>query len=370
MPARCSLFRFVAFACPLLTVVGIANLPNAALADPRDIAVEVRNLSEPVRCAEKDNVYLPFQAAEKGPMPRSFRIEVLHPAYIGTLAADRQAPDWAQCDMTADPVFLGHPRETTLIDNDRFRLIAYSYPSLWRPSTVPVVIGDKREEGVHLLQLWAKEKNGQSEEVVVVYPQDGYWRGRPLSPKHLGNSAYGTSFLVGPVETEGRPIVALKTLSFDPATGDFRMEFARGGSGALAIIALDQDRLVLSVNFDGAVPDDHPFAALRSMYVTETNADAARVAWVHQDGKGWGEEQVMTFKRAATPEFWLGRTLPSRHNTSAPDVALSQFRAATVEAATPKPTLTSGEPARSDKDAPKAEAPKAMVPKALAPITR
>lgn len=360
MPDRCSLFRFVAFACPVLAAFGTVNLPHAALADPRDIAVEVRNLSEPVRCAEKDNVYLPFQAAANGPVLSSFQIEVLHPAYIGTLAADRQAPDWAQCDMTADPVHLGKPREETLVDNARYKLVAYSYPSLWRPSTVPVLIGDKREEGIHLLQLWAKEKDGPSEEVLVVYPQDGYWRGRPLSPRHLGNSAYGTSFLVGPVETEGRPIVALKALSFDPATGDFRLDFARGGSGSLAIAALDRDRLALPINFQGAVPADHPFAALRSMYVTETNADAARVAWVHEDGKGWGEAPVMGFTKASTPEFWLGRVLPSRHNTSAPDVSLSRFRAAVVEAATPKPTLTAGEPAVSETN----------VPKAMAPITR
>ena len=356
MPDRCSLFRLFAFAGPVLTALGISSLPDTARADPRDVAVEVRNLSEPVRCAEKDNVYLPFQAAANGPMPRSFHIEVLHPAYVGTLAADRQAPDWAQCDMTADPVFLGQPRETTLVDNDRFRLIAYSYPSLWRPSTVPVVIGDKREEGVHLLQLWAKSKD-RSEEVLVVYPQDGYWRGRPLSPKHLGNSAYGTSFLVGPVETEGRPIVALKTLSFDPVTGAFSMDFVRGGSGSIAISGLDENRLGLSVNFQGAVPGDHPFAALRSMYVTETNADAARVAWVNEDGKGWGEAPVMGFTKASTPEFWLGRTLPSRHNTSAPDVSLSRFRTESAAAAFPAPTLAAGEAPRPAQDAPRGLAP-------------
>lgn len=357
---RRSFFRRLAFAGPVLATLGLgvtalAGSPGSALADARDVAVEVRNLSEPVRCAEKDNVYIPIKAAANGPMPRSFRIEVLHPAYIGTLAADRQAPDWAQCDMTADPVFLGKPRETTLVDNGKFKLIAYSYPSLWRPSTVPVMVGDRREEGVHMLQLWVTE-NGRSEEVVVVYPQDGYWRGRPMSPQHLGNSAYGTSFLVGPVETEGRPIVVLKNLVFDPATGGFSMGFVRGGTGTVGISTLDQDRLALAVDFDAAVPDDHPFAALRSMYVTETNADAARVAWVNPDGKGWGEAPVMGFTNAATQEFWLGRTLPSRHNTSAPDISLSRFRAA--PSVVPAATLTSGQiqPAATQ-DAAKALAP-------------
>ena len=34
----------------------------------------------------------------------------------------------------------------------------------------------------------------------MLYPQDGYWRARPLPPVNLKWSAYGSSFLVGPVE--------------------------------------------------------------------------------------------------------------------------------------------------------------------------
>ena len=32
-----------------------------------------------------------------------------------------------------------------------------------------------------------------------------------------------------------------------------------------------------------------PFAAMRSMYVSESNADVSAVAWRVKDGAGWGE---------------------------------------------------------------------------------
>jgi hypothetical protein len=317
----------------LLCALALLGLPTVGRAeDGRAVTVEVKNLSEPVRCAEKDNIYLPFQQPAGGPAIRSFRIEVLHPAYIGTLAADRQAPDWDQCSMAGDPGFQSQPRQMVLAETDRYRLMGYTYPSLWRPDSVKVRIGDKTEDGVHLLQLWLK-RGDHAEEVLVVYPQDGYWRGRPLTPSNLKNTAYGSSFLVGPVEMDGRPIVALKDIAFDPSAGSFHMDFLRGGGATLALKSVDQERMLLEVSFDTTAPAHQPFAALRSMYVTETNADAARVAWVEPDGKGWGEAPVMSFSGGPARELWLGRSLPSRHNTSAPDVTFGPFRSAAAPAA-------------------------------------
>ena len=52
------------------------------------LAIDVVNASEPTLCAEKDNVYLKLQSGET----RRFTIEASHPAYIGTIVADRFAP--------------------------------------------------------------------------------------------------------------------------------------------------------------------------------------------------------------------------------------------------------------------------------------
>ncbi len=68
--------------------------------------------------------------------------------------------------------------------------------SFWRPNTVPVRVGDRVEQGFHVVQLWVRFRE-RAEEVLVFYPPDGYWRARPLPPPHMRWSAYGSSFLVG-----------------------------------------------------------------------------------------------------------------------------------------------------------------------------
>ena len=70
---------------------------------------------------------------------------------------------------------------------------------------------------------------------------------------------------------------------FDPATLTFRLAFERGGGATLKIDKLDRERHALDVAFDRAI-DGRPFAALRSMYVTEINNDVARIA-VREEGR-------------------------------------------------------------------------------------
>ena len=74
----------------------------------------------------------------------------------------------------------------------------------------------------------------------------------------------------------------------------------------------------------GAI-DGRPFAALRSMYVTDFNNDVARIAVREMGSKGWREDAIMAFKRATASEVWAGRIVPSRHNTSSPDMMFSAF---------------------------------------------
>jgi hypothetical protein len=290
-----------------------------------EIAAGVENRSEPGRCAEKDNVYLPFHS----PRVRSFRIEVAHPAYVGTIATDRSAPDWTSCDTWRGPSFTAKPRRVTFHETPGLWLVGHTYATDWRPNTVPTRVGDRIEEGFHLVQVWMLHQ-GQARNVLAVYPQDGYWRARPLPPAHLRDSAYGSSFLIGPVEIQERPFVALREITFEPTTNTFRLRFVRGGSATLKLDDISQERMILDVAFDDQIPTDKPFAALRSMYVTEFNSDAARVAWLTRDGNGWNEAPIMPFAGASAVAFWLGRTAPSRHNLSAPDMVFSHFRDGTL----------------------------------------
>jgi hypothetical protein len=88
--------------------------------------------------------------------------------------------------------------------------------------------------------------------------------------------------------------------------------------------ALDRDRLALDVNLDGPVTE-RPFAALRSMYVTEFNADVARIAAREPGSMSWREEPIMTYRGGKATDLWTGRLVPSRHNTSAPDIVFNRF---------------------------------------------
>jgi hypothetical protein len=104
-------------------------LLGASYAQAADsLAVDVVNASEPTLCAEKDNVYLKLQSGDV----RRFTIEAAHPAYAGTIAVDRWAPDFANCDMGADPAFKFEKRRLTIYETEEWQLVGLTFPSFWR----------------------------------------------------------------------------------------------------------------------------------------------------------------------------------------------------------------------------------------------
>lgn len=287
-----------------------------------DVAVEVRNESEPVLCAEKDNVTIKAISPEV----KHFRIEAAHPAYIAGLLRDNWDADWANCDMTGDPVFKAPvpPQRITFYESIEYWLVGYTFESFWRPAETTFRVGDRVEKGLHLVQLWKLGPKG-SYEVLVVYPQDGYWRARPLPPPQLSAAAYGSSFLFGPIEQEGRPVVNIREIEFDPKTVSFKLAFKDGSNGTLRIDGLDENRMVLDAALDRPVTGGKGFLALRSMYVTEFNNDVARIAIREPGAKGWREEALMPFTGGRATDIWMGRTTHSRHNTSSPDMVFRNF---------------------------------------------
>ncbi len=317
--------RVAAAAFSLLLTTAIEPAMSQATKDPRPeaIAVEVTNGSEPVLCAEKDNVSIAFAS----PRVRSFRIEAAHPVYLSTMQRDSFEPDWTDCDMSGDPVFAAPvpPRRVTFYEQVDFWMVGMTFPTFWRPATAKVRVGDRFEENLHLVQMWTIRPMG-GEEVLVFYPQDGYWRLRPKTPPGMDPTAFGSSFLIGPIEDDGRPIVRIKEAAFDPKTQTFTLTFERGGSATVQVVQTDQNRHALHVTFDKPI-EGRPFAMLRSMYITEFNNDAARIALRETGAKGWREEPVMSFGGAQATDVWLGRLSPSRHNTSSPDMVVNSFSA-------------------------------------------
>ncbi len=117
----------------------------------------------------------------------------------------------------------------------------------------------------------------------------------------------------------------MKEIAFDPATKTFDLSFRAGGSSKIKVATIDQEHIALDISYDGAMPNGLPFASLRSMYTTEYNADAARVAWRTPGAKGWKVADLFGFRSQPLTELWVGRHIPSRHNMSAPDMAFSHF---------------------------------------------
>lgn len=306
----------------------VASPPPARAGSTGMLGVEVKNHSEPVLCAEKDNVTLMFSS----PAVRAFRIEAAHPAYIGTITTDRFDPDWTACDFRSEAAGSRPPERMTVYEDIELWVVAHRNETFWRPAKTKVRIGDKVYEGLHLLQVWVIRPMG-GEEVLVLYPQDGYWRLRPRAPAGRAPTAFGSSVLIGPVsEDQGRPVVEISEIAFDPETRTFTLTFPAGGSATVALAKLDDQRHRLDVSFSSAVLGK-PFAALRSMYVTRSNNDVSDVAVLDKGAKVWREDPVMTFKGAANAtDIWAGRTTASRHNTSSPDMVFRAFSDGTARA--------------------------------------
>ncbi|MFG1292613.1 hypothetical protein [Xanthobacter versatilis] len=326
------------FAKPILGLLAGCAVLGAPIARAEPIGVTVRNESVAATCAETDNVTLSFVSDKVS----RFRIVARHPAYAGMLRIDRTEPDFDTCDFSGDPAVpatapapagtpsaaITAPKRITIYETPDLWLTGFVFPSFWRAATVPFRVGTEATQGLHMVQLWVRGENQQPEEVLVVYPPDGYWRARPLSPAHLASTAYGSSFLLGPVEQAERPLVRLKEIGFAPQTRTFTLSFADGGKARLKLASVDRDALTLEAEFDGTAP--RTFAALRSMYVTEGNADVARVSWRTLAKTGApatiGEAPVLSFTDADNVAMlWAGRLVPSRHNTSAPDFIFDGF---------------------------------------------
>jgi hypothetical protein len=309
---------FLAFAAP-------------AAAEPIDVTV--RNLSRPTLCAEEDNVAVVLAH----PAIRHFRVEARHPAVIGSIVADRKAPDFSNCDFGGDDpeIHKFGKRQFVFHEDDQIVLVGNTMETFWRPEVVPVTVGDRVEQPVHLLQLYLKTPSGKHQ-VLVLYPTDGNWRARPLPPAHLAEVGYGTSFLIGPLENlKDHPLVNIAAVAFDPAARRFTLRFRRGGTATVTIGEISTERVLLDVSFAEIPFADLPFAAIRSMFVTETNADVARAQWRGKAARRWQEAPILDLPAVEAQEIWFGRVAVSRHNTSAPDMVFGGFASAPARAAPP-----------------------------------
>jgi hypothetical protein len=298
-----------------------ALLINAAADADAQVSVHFDNASRATRCAEEDNVYVKLSGVGAG--VGGFRIGAEHPPYIALVTEDSTAPDFTDCDMSGDPSYAFTPRTVTLHEDANIRLVGHAFASFWRPGSVDFFVGQRNEPGLHLVQL-LRRGPVRDVEMLVVYPSDGYWRPKPLPPPNLPDSAYGSSFLFGPIEESSRPFVAIRSITFEPAAMRFRLVFANGSRGVLDVAAATPEALRLALSIDPPVPAGKPFAALRSMFVRTAQADVAIARWPAQ-GSRETSAPILSLERFRAPAARFGRIEPSRHNLSAPDLVFDGF---------------------------------------------
>ncbi|MDA7415724.1 hypothetical protein PGB34_05050 [Xenophilus arseniciresistens] len=295
----------------------------------RPVGRAASQLSTPTTCAEEDNVSIALSAVGI----RQLRVEALQPPYIAAVERDGSAPDFSGCDFDGashltDPRHDFEPRVRMLHQDRDWRLVGRVLPQFWRPQQVPVQVGRLHDRGFHLLQL-LRRIDGQFREVLVLYPADGYWRLKPLPLAHLGDGVYGSSLLLGPVTQAGRPVVEISHVHIEPRPMRFHLRFAQGGSAVLRVVEASRARTAVDLRLNPAVPHTQPFAMLRSMHVAPDNADVSEVRWRDAARAGrHAPEQVMPLSQLNTLQVRsvvFGRSQPSRHNTSAPDIRLSGF---------------------------------------------
>lgn len=280
-------------------------------------AVRVENATEASRCAEDDNVYVKFIGARI----THFTVEARHPTYIAAVVKDSTAPDFTACDQSHDPSYSFTPLDLTLFEDADYKLIGRRFSRFWRPGGVGFRVFDQVWKDLHLVQLIRKLPD-RNVEILVVYPLDGYWRMKPLPPAGVADTAYGSSFLVGPIQEQGRPYVALSSIEFVPSSLSFRLSF-KTGEGVLRIAEASSDRTRVDVSLP---PSTSPivFAALRSMFVSRDLSDTAEATL--DLGAGPSRHfSILDFPAMDVTAVTFGRSVPSRHNTSAPDLSFGDF---------------------------------------------
>lgn len=285
------------------------------------LAIHAENATKPTQCAEEDNVYVKLFS----PDATRFTVEALQPAYMAGVRDDVKGPNFTNCKISAAKDFTFSPKTVVLYEDRRILIKGFTFARFWRNAVIPTSVGGKVTEGLHLIQVFAKGP-GKPFEFLVLYPPDGYWRARPRPLPGRGENVYGSSFLIGPVTEGERPVADVARVEILPRRHRFVLHFKAGGSASLDFDLPGTEKLAMRVKLDRAGTDRTlPFAALRSMFVTETNADTARVLWHEGEGKPLSGSGIASFEKADATDITFDRALPSVHNTSAPDMRFGSF---------------------------------------------
>lgn len=270
------------------------------------------NASAPTLCAENDNVNVAIYGDG-----RRFTLEAIHPQYDADLWLCEA--DFDDCEPTpAGYPFT--PAVVKLYDDGIYVVEAVRQSEWWKPSGMTVSVNTSASAGdMHYIRVYKKIDGVNSWVQVLVFYSDGNLRLVPQPRPGHADTCFGSSVVVGPAAQSDRPIAEVVSVNYLSSFRTLRVKYA---DGTKANFFLDQvDRTVCRVRVRSTFGTELPFATFRSMYVSDDNADVARVYWFDDAGQPH-DDAILPFAGGLGTIWHFYRNTPSLHNTSAPDIRL------------------------------------------------
>lgn len=264
------------------------------------------NRSYPTTCAEEDNINVPL----RGRQISRYEIVATHPRY--EIGQDSCSEDFSGCGQAA-------PRPqadfcSKMFDDGTNIVETCVVPDWWRPDTMEVIVDGRLQRG-HYLRMYRKLSDADSWPQFLVLYQDGNLRLKPQPPQSLPDTCFGSSIVLGPAKSARRPFVDVLQVNIDIGTLSMDVVYQEGGS---AHVDLGVDRTAARAAVQVNYWLKFPFATFRSMFVGDGNSDVDHITTPTTNLPILGD-----WKRLPASSWLFSRQIRSRHNTSAPDIAVT-----------------------------------------------
>ena len=175
---------------------------------------------------------------------------------------------------------------------------------------------------IHYVVLHRKLPDEERWPQFCVLYADGNLRLIPQPPVPGVDVCYGSSVIVGPAAVASRPLAEIASVDYRSSTKELFVTCRDGGSAVLDVGLVNRTNAVVRVTVN--YPTDRPFCTFRSMFVTETNSDAALVEWKDLSAITH-EDPIVSFSGTVGAEWFFKRETPSAHNLSAPDIRIVPY---------------------------------------------
>jgi hypothetical protein len=276
--------------------------------------IRAQNRSTVTTCSEESNINIPLSG-----VVTSFVVEATHPAYAFSDDNCERDPSGCPALPANNP---NAAQITKLYDDGETVIEAVTDPGWWRPKGMGVSV-DKGQEAsnAHYLRIYRRSEEKESWPQFLVFYSDGSMRLDPQPPLGKQNVCFGSSVIIGPAAVADKPYADVIYARYVSLIKRLIIVYKNGGQATLDLSKVNRQkaRVRVSVNYP---TDKLPFATFRSMYVEPDKADVDNVRWTEPGGIKH-ELDIMTFTNAVGRDFLFYRGVPSKHNTSAPDIRIS-----------------------------------------------